>query len=83
MSDTWKGPPTEAGTDARTNAGTSASRSPESASPDRPEGGRPDRLWPTLIVAGMVVVVMVNAAFIWIAVDGADEVVPSYMEEER
>jgi len=31
----------------------------------------------------MLVVVMVNAAFIWIAVDGADEVVPSYMEEER
>jgi len=34
-------------------------------------------------VAGLLVVVMVNAAFIWVAVDGADEVVPSYMEEER
>ena len=75
MSDAWKGPPTE--------ARKPPPRAPESASPDRPEGGQPDRLWPTLIVAGLLVVVMVNAAFIWVAVDGADEVVPSYMEEER
>ena len=82
MSDAWKGPPTEAGTPPP-RAPESASPDRPSASPDRPEGGQPDRLWPTLIVAGLLVVVMVNAAFIWVAVDGADEVVPSYMEEER
>jgi len=43
----------------------------------------PDRLWPRLIVAGLLVVVLVNVAFIWIAVSGADDVVPSYTEEER
>ena len=42
-----------------------------------------DRLWPTLIVAGLLLVVAVNFTYIWIAVDGADEVVPSYLEEER
>ncbi len=42
-----------------------------------------DRLWPTLIVVGLLLVVAVNFTYIWIAVNGADEVVPSYMEEER
>jgi len=46
------------------------------------EGGG-DRLWPMLVVAGLLVVVLVNVAYIWIAVSGADEVVPSYVEEER
>ena len=41
------------------------------------------RLWPTLIVAGLVFVVLVNALFIYIAVSGADDVVPSYTTEER
>lgn len=40
-------------------------------------------VWPAAIVAGALVVVVVNIAFIVIAVDGADPVVPSYMEEER
>ncbi len=62
-------------------AESESSGSHEPNGPQRPS--RPDRLWPTLIVVGMLVVVAVNAAFIWIAVDGADEVVPSYMEEER
>ena len=44
---------------------------------------RRDRLWPTLIVVGLLLVVAVNFTYIWIAVNGADEVVPSYMEEER
>lgn len=51
--------------------------------PDPTPPPRTDRLWPALIIAGMLVVIAVNAAFIWIAVDGADEVVPSYMEEAR
>ena len=46
-------------------------------------GGRRDRLWPTLIVVGFVLVILVNAIFIYIAVKGADDVVPSYQTEER
>jgi hypothetical protein len=32
---------------------------------------------------GLVLVVLVNAVFIYIAVSGADDVVPSYVTEER
>ena len=42
-----------------------------------------DRLWPYLITAGLVLVILVNAIFIYIAVSGADDVVPSYHTEER
>lgn len=42
-----------------------------------------DRLWPILITLGLVFVILVNAIFIYIAVTGADEVVPSYYTEER
>ena len=41
------------------------------------------RLWPFLITVGLVLVVLVNAIFIYIAVSGADDVVPSYLTEER
>jgi hypothetical protein len=41
------------------------------------------RLWPVLITLGLVFVILVNAIFIYIAVSGADEVVPSYHTEER
>jgi hypothetical protein len=41
------------------------------------------RLWPILITLGLVFVILVNAVFIYIAVSGADEVVPSYHTEER
>lgn len=44
---------------------------------------RPDRLWPLLIAGGLFLVVAVNLAFVYIAVTGADEVVPSYVTEER
>jgi hypothetical protein len=43
----------------------------------------PDRLWPTIIIIGLVVVGLVNGLFIYIAVSGADDVVPSYLTEER
>ena len=46
------------------------------------EKGKP-WLWPLLIIAGAVVVIGVNVGFIYIAVSGADEVVPSYATEER
>ena len=41
------------------------------------------RLWPVLITLGLVLVVLVNAVFIYIAVSGADDVVPSYRTEQR
>jgi hypothetical protein len=41
------------------------------------------RLWPMLITAGLVLVIVVNALFIYIAVSGADDVVSSYNTEER
>lgn len=54
------------------------------------EGGPPGesapagfRLWPVLITLGLVLVVLVNAIFIYIAVSGADDIVPSYLTEER
>jgi hypothetical protein len=46
-------------------------------------GTRNDRLWPTLIILGLALVFLVNGLFIYIAVKGADEVVPSYLTEER
>lgn len=46
-------------------------------------GEKRDRLWPTIIVVGLVVVVLVNALFICIAVKGADTVVPSYTQGDR
>ena len=41
------------------------------------------RLWPILITLGLVFVILVNALFIYIAVSGADDIVPSYLTEER
>jgi hypothetical protein len=41
------------------------------------------RLWPILIGIGLALVILVNAIFIYIAVSGADDVVPSYRTEER
>ena len=51
--------------------------------PDLSGGMNKARLWPFLITAGLVLVVLVNAIFIYIAVSGADDVVPSYHTEER
>ena len=42
-----------------------------------------DQLWPAIIIVGMVLVLLVNAVFIYIAVSGADEVVPSYNAGQR
>ena len=41
------------------------------------------RVWPILITVGLLVVLLVNGIFIYIAVKGADQVVPSYITEER
>lgn len=43
----------------------------------------PEALWPRAILIGLLLVVAVNIAFIYIAVSGADEVVSSYLTEGR
>lgn len=40
-------------------------------------------LWPIMIVVGLVIVILMNAVFIYVAVSGRDEVVPSYHMEAR
>ncbi len=42
-----------------------------------------NHVWPLAIIIGLLVVVAVNAAFIYIAVSGADEVVSSYEAQRR
>jgi len=44
---------------------------------------RRDLRWPIGIAIGLFLVVMVNLAFIYIAVSGKDEIVPSYHTERR
>ncbi|HEX6104681.1 MAG TPA: hypothetical protein VFZ26_03810 [Gemmatimonadales bacterium] len=39
--------------------------------------------WPHAIALGMLLVILVNVAFIYIAVSGADQVVHSYLTEHR
>ena len=50
---------------------------------EAPAGKRDSRLWPIAIIVALVVVVLVNALFIFLAVSGADDVVPSYNTEPR
>ncbi len=42
-----------------------------------------DMVWPVIIVVALVLVVVVNAVFIYIAVTGADHVAPSYVAGQR
>lgn len=42
-----------------------------------------DWLWPMALAIALAVVLAVNGIFIYIAVTGADEVAPSYVEGER
>jgi len=44
---------------------------------------RPDRRWPIAIAIGLGLVILVNLVFIYIAVSGQDEIVPSYHTERR
>lgn len=55
----------------------------ESVEPRRPQGPGGGRIWPVALALSLFVVVCVNLAFVYIAVTGADEVVPSYVEEAR
>ncbi|MCG6957527.1 MAG: hypothetical protein LJF04_16175 [Gemmatimonadetes bacterium] len=40
-------------------------------------------IWPLAIAVGLALVVLVNALFIYIAVKGADDVAPSYVQGNR
>lgn len=42
-----------------------------------------DRLWPILLTLGLGTVIAVNALFIYIAVTGADDVDPAYVQGDR
>ncbi len=50
---------------------------------DRDSADQGDFRWPVRIIIGLVIVVLVNLAFIFIAVSDADDVVSSYSTEER
>lgn len=40
-------------------------------------------LWPVMIIVGLLIVVLMNAVFIYVAVSGRDEVVSTYQTESR
>lgn len=42
-----------------------------------------DRRWPLAVAIGLALVIVVNLVFIYIAVSGRDEIVPSYQTERR
>lgn len=44
---------------------------------------RRNRRWPLAIAIGLGFVIVVNLVFIYIAVSGRDEIVPSYQTERR
>ena len=44
---------------------------------------RRDLRWPIAIAVGLFLVILVNLAFIYIAVSGKDEIVPTYHTERR
>ncbi len=51
---------------------------------DSERAGRRNNMgWPIAIAVGLLLMILVNLAFIFIAVRGADEVVPSYQTEPR
>jgi hypothetical protein len=40
-------------------------------------------VWPIAIIVGLLIVIIMNAIFIYVAVSDKDEVVPSYQTEAR
>jgi len=44
---------------------------------------RDQRIWPIALIVGMLIVILMNAVFIWIAVSGRDTVVDTYQTETR
>ncbi len=41
------------------------------------------RIWPAALVIGMLIVILMNMALIWVAVSGEDQVVETYQTEPR
>ncbi len=56
---------------------------PDAAGTEEPSRDAGDLVWPLLITFGLLTVVLVNFAFVWIAASGQDEVVESYVTEGR
>jgi hypothetical protein len=75
----WTGARGDEGVGSR-DGGTGPARLPGDAA-----DGEADRgwLWPAAIVVGLLLVVAVNVGFAVVAVRGADEIVESYVTEER
>ena len=48
-----------------------------------PPERRTDLRWPIGIAVGLLLVILVNLAFIYVSVSGQDEIVPSYNLERR
>jgi hypothetical protein len=40
-------------------------------------------LWPVMIIVGLLIVILMNAVFIYVAVSGKDEIVSTYQTETR
>jgi hypothetical protein len=49
----------------------------------RPLEIRAEWIWPVAIILALLIVVAVNAIYIYVAVSGADDVVSSYVTEDR
>lgn len=49
----------------------------------RNQNGTSGSRWPLAIALGLLVVVLVNVGFVVVAVGGADDIVESYVTEER
>lgn len=45
--------------------------------------GRRNLRWPIAIAVGLFLVILVNLTFIYIAVSGKDDIVPTYRTERR
>lgn len=48
-----------------------------------PSASTPRSPWPFMITLGLLIVIAVNAWFIYVAVNGRDPVVPSYTTDRR
>lgn len=48
-----------------------------------PHSNPSGRHWPWSIAIGLLIVVLVNVIFAYVAIAGADDVVPSYTTEAR
>ena len=50
---------------------------------DSTPSGFDRRVWPAALIIGMLIVILMNIALIWVAVSGEDQVVDTYQTEPR